>query len=386
MNKFLKWAIVAIVAATLVIVSFGAGIVAGRMGTTSDTESSPELESAVSEVKGIIDRQSFEPSDDTSITAGAISGMLESLDDPYAIYFDAKHYEMLEEQTRGEFYGIGIIITAKEGVPTVVSVMDGTPAERSGLKAEDRIVSIDGLERESWDLDEVVKLIRGPEGTVVTLGIERDESEPFTVEVTRAKIETPNTESELLEGSIGYVRLYTFNEKSADSLREAIVELEAEGAKSLILDLRDNPGGLLSSSVDVVSLFVGDGVVVTVRDREGNEEVHRASGETATDMPLAVLINENSASASEIVAGALQDYGRAQLVGMKSYGKGSVQQIEPLSFGGAVKLTVARYFTPKDRSIDKVGLEPDVTVEMELADQAEKDTDVQLKKAVELLR
>lgn len=386
MNKVLKWAIVAIVAATLVVVSFGGGVMFGRFGTSTAFEGSPSLERAVREVRGIIQQQAYEPSSDASMTAGAISGLLDSLDDPYAAYFDAKQFEMLDEMNRGEFYGIGIVVTTKDDIPTVVSVMPGTPAEKSGLKAEDQITAIDGLERDAWDLDEVVRLIRGPEGTIVELRIQRGDQEPFAVQVTRAKIETPNTESEMLDGSVGYVRLYTFNEKSAASLREAITQLESDGAKSLVLDLRDNPGGLLDSSVEVVSLFVKDGIAVTVKDREGNEEVHRVSGDTATDLPVVVLINENSASASEIVAGALQDFGRARLVGMKSYGKGSVQQIDTLSFGGAVKLTIARYFTPKGRSIDKVGLEPDVTVEMDLADQADKATDVQLKRAAELAR
>jgi carboxyl-terminal processing protease len=386
MNRTLKWAVAATVAATLLVVSFGGGVIYGRLDTSHVTESAPSLESAVRELRGIIQQRAYEPSSDTSITAGALTGMLDSLDDPYAMYFDAKQFEMLDEMNRGEFYGIGIVVTTKEGIPTVVSVIPGTPADKADLKAEDQIVSVDGLERDTWDLDEVVRLIRGPEGTVVELGISRGESKPFTTKVTRAKIETPNTESEMLDGSVGYVRLYTFNERSADSLREEIAKLENDGAMGLVLDLRDNPGGLLASSVDVVSLFVKDGVVVTVKDRDGNEETHRASGDVATDLPLVVLINENSASASEIVAGALQDYGRAELVGMKSYGKGSVQQIDPLSFGGAVKLTIARYFTPLGRSIDKVGLEPDVTVEMELADQADKATDVQLKKAIELVR
>ncbi|MDO9557571.1 MAG: S41 family peptidase [Coriobacteriia bacterium] len=387
MNRLLKWAVVAIVAATLVAVSFGAGVVLGRLGVSSSaSESAPALESAVREVHGILQDQAYEPSSDTSVAVGAIKGMLDSLDDPYAAYFDASQFEVFDEQTRGEFYGIGVVITTKEGIPTVVSVMSGTPAEKSGLKADDQIVSIDGMQKSEWDIDEVVSLIRGPEGTTVELGIHRGEQELFTVTVTRAKIETPNTESEMLDGSIGYVRLYTFNERSAESLRDEIERLESDGARGVVLDLRDNPGGLLASSVDVVSLFVKDGFVVTVKDREGKEESHRATGEVATDLPLVVLINENSASASEIVAGALQDYGRAELVGVKSYGKGSVQTIDALSFGGALKLTIARYFTPKGRSIDKVGLEPDVTVEMELADQADKGTDIQLRKAAELLR
>ena len=385
MSKVLKWAIVVIMVATVAVLSFGGGVVFGRLGgSPTSIEGAPALERAVREVRSIINDQAYEPSSDTSMTAGAISGMLDSLDDPYAAYFDPRHFEMLEEQNSGEFYGIGVVITDREGIPTVVSVMSGTPAEKSGLKVEDQILAVDGDRREEWDLDQIVGLIRGPAGTTVELGIRRGDQELFMVTVTRAKIETPNTESEMLEDSVGYVRLYNFNEKSADSVRDAVEQLESDGARSIVLDLRDNPGGLLSSSVDVVSLFVKDGVVVTVKDRDDHEETHRATGKVVTDLPLVVLINENSASASEIVAGALQDYGRAELVGMKSYGKGSVQQIDALSFGGAVKLTIARYFTPKGRTIDKIGLEPDVTVEMELADQADKATDVQLKKAVEI--
>jgi len=381
-------AFAAVVAAVvLVLAGFAGGFVVGHFRPeTTGFERSAQLEDAVQEVRSIILDQAYEPSDDTSMTVGAIRGMLDSLGDPYAVYFDEEHYSFLDEQTRGEYYGIGITVTVRQGGLFVVSVFDETPADAAGLKAEDRIVAVDGQTRETWDLDEAVQLIRGPEGTSVTLEIERGEpAERLTLDVERARIDIPNLESELI-GEVGYVRLLTFNQHSADDLADALGDLEKRGAQGFVFDLRDNPGGLLSSSIDVASLFIEDGVVVSVRDRDGAEESYRADGDPVTDKPLVVLINENSASASEIVAGALQDYERATLVGVKSFGKGSVQQIEELSFGGAVKLTTSRYFTPQGRSIDKVGLTPDVVVEMEPADQAERETDVQLQRALEIVR
>jgi len=248
-------------------------------------------------------------------------------------------------------------------------------------------VEIDGEARPRWDVDEAVLRIRGEEGTTVDLGIRRNGGEEllrFTI--TRAKIDVPNITSEILEGDIGYIKLENFNDPAAGDVREAIEELTTQGAAALILDIRNNPGGMLSSSVDVSSLFIADGVIVTVEERGSDPERYRATGKVATDLPLAVLVNGNSASASEIVAGALQDYDRATIVGEQTFGKGSVQQIEELSFGGAVKLTIAHYLTPKGRAIDKVGLTPDVVVEMDHALIRDKATDTQLLKAIEVLR
>ena len=390
MNTFMKFVAGLTVALIIAVSSFAGGVFYDRVirsGLPTPVVGSSELKKAVSEVADIIEREALEPSSDTSMTAGAIRGILESLDDPHANYFDAQHFQYFSEQNSGIFYGIGITISNRDDVLAVVSVIPGTPAERAGLEADDIIVTIDGETRVKWDVDEAVLRIRGEEGTNVTLGIQRgEETDLREFTITRAKIDVPNIESEMLEGSIGYIRLFTFNQLAADDVAEEIAKLSAEGARGFILDLRDNPGGLLSSSVDVSSLFVADGVIVRVEDRSGTIEEHRASGGTATSAPVVVLINGNSASASEIVGGALQDYGRAQLVGEKSFGKGSVQQIEELSFGGAIKLTIAHYLTPKGRVIDKVGLTPDVIVEMEPELQADHATDTQLLKAIEVLR
>lgn len=389
MNTLLKVVAGATAVLILVVAAFAGGVFFDRVTSASPIPSagSVDLEDAVSEVADIIDRQALEPANETSITAGAIRGMLEGLDDPYAVYFDAEHYRYFSEQSSGAFYGIGVTIANREDDLVIMSVIEGTPAEAAGLEAEDVIVTIDGESRPKWDVDEAVLRIRGEEGTQVTLGIRRGEdTELRDFSITRARIDVPNTESEMLEGNVGYIRLYTFNQLAAGDLRDEIETLTAEGAEGFILDLRDNPGGLLSASVDVGSLFIADGIIVRVEDRNGTLEEHRADGNVITDAPLVVLINGNSASASEIVGGALQDYARATLVGEQSFGKGSVQQIDELSFGGAVKLTIAHYLTPKGQVIDQVGLTPDVIVEMEPELQMDKATDTQLQEAIEVLR
>lgn len=390
MDKSLKVAAVSVAAVALLVIAFAGGALFDdailQPKQIQLTSGAGAIRSAVTEVYGIIEREALEPSSDSSMTAGAINGMLMSLDDPYANYFDAKHYEYFNEEASGEFHGIGVTITSRENDLVIVSVIEGTPAERAGLKADDVIVEIDGQTRPKWDADEAVTLIRGEEGTKVTLGIRRGDSEEIKdYTITRAKIQVPNTESELLDDDIGYVRLYSFNERAEEDLKKALEKLEDQGAKGFILDLRDNPGGLLSESADVASLFIEDGMIVTVEDREGTVEEYRASGKTTTDAPLVVLVNGDSASASEIVAGALQDHGRATIVGETTFGKGSVQQIEELSSGGAIKLTIAKYVLPKGRTIDRVGLTPDVEVVMDFELQADKDTDTQVQKAVEVL-
>ena len=388
--------VVAALAATAVLLStafaggmlferFVADDMGGAAGATSATGGG--VDDAVAEVADIIRDLALEPSSDTSLTAGAITGMLESLEDSHAVYFDPKHFEYFNEQSMGEFYGIGITISNDGDDLVVNSVFEGTPAAVAGLEPSDLIVEIDGEARPRWDVDEAVLRIRGEAGTTVKLGVRRGESEElleFTIE--RAKIEIPNIESEMLEDGIGYIKLEGFTQNAHVEVRSALEDLEGQGATGYILDLRNNPGGQLSASVLVSSLFISDGVIVTVEERTGEPERHRATGKTATDAPLVVLVNGNSASASEIVGGALQDYARAKLVGEQTFGKGSVQQLEPLSFGGGVKLTIAHYLTPKGRAIDGIGLTPDVIVEMDHALITDRETDTQLQKAVEVLK
>jgi carboxyl-terminal processing protease len=347
-------------------------------------EPGPSIGDRVDEVRRLLEREALEPSSEESMTAGSVQGLLESLDDPYAAYLDEKHFEYFNDQTDGEFFGVGINIAERDGVVYVVSTIEGTPAEEAGLQPEDEIVSIDGESRDRWDIDEVVTRVRGPAGTDVELGVRREgEDGLVTYTITRAQIDIPNVVSRMIDGDVGYLRLLTFNQKSAEDLTDMMAELEAEGATSFVLDVRDNPGGLLNAAVDVASLFIEDGVIVRVEERDMPETTQRASGNTVTEKPLVLLVNENSASASEVLGGALQDYGRAKLVGVQTFGKGSVQTVEQLSWGGGVKFTIAHYLTPQSRIIDGVGLTPDVIVEMELAEQADDSTDIQLQRAVE---
>jgi len=389
MSRALKILLAFALVAVLVVAAFGGGVVVGHIMPMSldflgvEAPNSP-LGEKVEEVQQLIERGALEPSSEDSQTAGAISGLLESLDDPYAMYFDPEHFEYFNEQNDGEFFGIGVTISQREETVFVVSVMEDTPAEEVGLEADDEIVSIDGVKRERWDLDEVVSRIRGPEGTTVSVEVYRpDEERTFQFEITRARINIPNVMSRLEGENVGYVRLLNFNSHAVQDLREAIGDLTSQGAEGFVLDLRDNPGGLLDASVDVASLFVEDGVIVRVETREDIVEEHRATGDTATSAPVAVLINANSASASEIVAGALQDHDRATIVGETSFGKGSVQTVARLSFGGAIKYTMAHYLTPQGRTIDGVGVVPDVEVEMEPELQNESEKDVQLQRAIE---
>jgi len=340
----------------------------------------------VLEVEQILDSEALHPASEASKSVGTIRGLLEGSGDEHAFYFDERHFGFFNEQTEGEFFGIGVNIGQRDGSVYVISVIEGTPAERAGLKADDVFMKIDDVQRQEWTTQEVVKRVRGPEGSKVNLTMFRpaeEEKLEFTIE--RAKIDIPNVTQEL-QGDVGYVRLMSFNNKSEGDLRTAIQELIDGGAKGLVLDLRDNSGGLLQSSVDVASMFIADGVIVSVEDRFGAAETYRASGRGPIDLPLVVLMNENSASASEVLVGALQDHGRARIVGQKSFGKGSVQSVRELSFGGAIKFTTAHYLTPKGREINGVGLEPDVLVEMDPKLQEDKTTDTQRKRAIELVR
>ena len=341
MKRFGIYIALSVAGLTLLSAAFLGGVVFNQLVDWSAwlrpiPEPGPTIGDQVDEVRRLLEREALRPSSEESMTAGSVRGLLEFLDDPYAAYLDQTHFDYFNEQTEGEFFGVGINISEREGVVYVVSTIEGTPAEAAGLMPNDEIVGIDGEIRERWDIDEVVTRVRGPEGTEVELGIRREgEDELLTFTIMRAQVEIPNVTSRLVEGDVGYLRLLTFNLKSADALAEEMAELEAEGATTFVIDVRDNPGGLLNSAVDVASLFVADGVIVRVEERDRPPTEHRASGETVTDKPVVLLVNGNSASASEVLAGALQDYGRATLVGEKTFGKGSVQTVERLSFGGA---------------------------------------------------
>ena len=360
-------------------------------GIPSPSNSTP-VGLAVDEINQLLKDRALEPPSETSATAGAIQGLLESGGDKYATYFNKTHYKEFNEETMGAFGGIGVVLGInKDGEAYVVEVYKGTPADRAGIKAGDVFTSIDGVKRAKLTTEEVVKRVRGEEGTKVTLVMTRPSKDPHAeptdvpFNITREKITYPNIKSEKI-GDIGYIRLGQFNAKATEDVKKAVEDLTKQGVKGFVLDLRDNPGGLLDEAVDLSSLFIKDGAIVRVDERNKPEQVLNATGKKITDLPLVVLINGDSASASEIAGGALQDYARAVLVGETSFGKGSVQTIEELPDGGAVKFTIAHYLTPKSRVINGIGLTPDVVVVMERELQVKHATDTQLQKALEILK
>lgn len=314
---------------------------------------------------------------------GAIKGAVNSLGDPHSIYMDQKMFREFMIETEGSFSGVGIVLGVKDKVLTVVAPIEGTPGDTAGIKSGDQIVKIDGQDTKDMALDEAVSKIRGPLGTQVKLTIRRGQ-EIKDYALTRSNIQLKTVSGKMLPDNIAYIRLSMFNDHTGADFAQKYQELEKAGMKALILDLRDNPGGLLNESVKVAGKLVPKGPIVSVVQRDGTRETSSSALE-AVKYPLAVLVNGGSASASEIVAGAVQDTGAGTLIGVKTFGKGSVQTVMNLGDGSAVKLTIAKYYTPKDRSINGVGIEPDIKVEMtENKDLVSQD--LQLDKAVENLK
>lgn len=319
--------------------------------------------------------------DEQKLINGAISGMVKSLADQHSLYLDEKKYRQLKDHTEASFGGIGIVMGFRDKKVSVISVMEGTPGEAAGLKAGDEILAVDGTPVSEYHPDEVAQHVRGKIGTKVVLTIARAGEEKRDYEIERASIHVRTAAGKMLENGIGYIRITSFAEKTAEEFKESYKKLEEEGMSALVIDVRENPGGLVSSCVDISQMVVPKGRIVSIIHRDGTKEEYN-SKLAAQKYPLAVLINGNSASASEILAGALQDTKAAVLVGTKSYGKGSVQAVFPLGSGDAIKLTVAKYYTPSGRCIDGTGIEPDYTVEL-----GEKPiADLQLNKAVEILK
>lgn len=322
--------------------------------------------------------------DAQNLAYNAIRGVIFGLEDQFTSFVTPSSAKLIEEDSTGSFSGIGAVVQLnKQRVLQISRVYADSPAEKSGLKAGDLISEVDGKSIVGDDLSEQVAKVRGPAGSVVKLTIVRGEDKPFTVEVTRATIEIKLVESKMID-EIAYVSLSKFDSTTtAQQLGDTIKQLLTNNPKGLILDLRGNPGGFLDQSIAVADLFLKDGVVLYERTKNGDQRVFRSDDEgLAQDIPLVVLINGGSASASEIVAGAIQDRGRGKLIGEKSFGKGSVQQINRLSDGSQLRVTIARWFTPNDRAIHGEGLEPDITVEA--SDDPKVDT--QLDRAVEYLK
>ncbi len=332
--------------------------------------------------------QFVDPVDDVELMQGAIEGMLNALEDPHTSYMDPFEYEQASTALDGTYEGIGAWVDTNAEFLTIVSPMPNSPAEGAGLLPGDEIIAVDGEDMTGIDGNLVIRRVLGPAGTTVELTIRRaNEPLPFTVEVTRESILIPTVESEVLEEEIGYIQLFMFGRNSLRDLRSALREVMSQDPRGLIIDLRGNGGGFLDLAVDVTSEFISNETILIERFGDGREEVYTASrGGRATEIPLVVLIDGGSASASEIVAGAIQDHERGLLVGEASFGKGSVQNWVPLDNDkGAVRITIARWFTPEGRQIAEIGLDPDVVVEITEEDLAA-GLDPQLEEAVRLIR
>jgi carboxyl-terminal processing protease len=329
-----------------------------------------------------------QPVDDTALMRGAINGMIAALGDKHSSYMDPDQYKMANSSLEGEYEGIGAWVDLTGDYLTIISPIPNTPAEKAGLRAGDKIIAIDGVDMTGIDSSIVHKKVLGPAGSEVTLTIQRLEVDtPFDVTITRAKVVVPSVTSKMLDGQIAYVQIIQFGEKTTSELSTQLKDLMKQNPKGLILDLRNNGGGYRDTAIQVLSEFLPNNQIAMLEQfGDGTTQEFKTSGRgLAVDIPMVVLVNEGSASASEITAGALQDYQRAQLVGVTTYGKGSVQVWLPLDDNqGAVRVTVARWLTPKSRQINEVGLDPDVEVKIS-DEQYAAGEDPQLARAVELL-
>lgn len=319
--------------------------------------------------------------DDVKLIDGAIDGMVKSLNDPHSNYLSPKMYKTLIEQTEGSFAGIGVVMGMdNEQKIHIVGIMENSPGQKAGLQEGDEILAVDGVPVTQMAFDEVAAHVRGQAGTDVVLTIMRDNTNQ-DITITRDNIKLKTVGHKMLDNNIGYIQIVSFSEDTANEFNEAYNDLKNQGMKALVLDLRNNPGGLLTTCVEIAKKLVPKGEIVSIVDKQGNKETYSSSLESP-EYPLVVLINKNSASASEILSGAIQDTKAGTIIGNTSYGKGSVQTILPMFEDDAVKLTIAKYYTPSGRSIDGTGITPDI--EINLDENATSDT--QLDKALEILK
>ena len=319
-------------------------------------------------------------------------GLIEGLGDKYSVYYNEEDYAELQLSTTGKYYGIGAGLSQDLNtmVVSITKVYKGTPSEEAGLKNEDIILSVEDIDATSMEVSELVKHIRGEEGTLVHLEIYRPSTDEYlSFDVMRADITLPSVDYAMLENNIGYIVIDSFETDTAHQFEMAVDEMTAQGMQAMILDVRYNPGGMITSVVDIADVILPEGLVVYIEDKEGNRQEFTSDGDSYMDIPLVVLINEDSASASEILAGAIKDYDYGTLIGTTTFGKGIVQTIFPLPDGDAVKLTTAKYFTPNGNYIHEVGIEPDLELEYEYLDpegvEYERQYDNQIIKAIEVL-
>ena len=342
-------------------------------------------------LEDLIDTYYLEDKDEDELAEGLYAGLIYGLGDPYSRYYTAKEYQEENTSSQGSYVGIGVVMQEnKEGGVQIVQCYEGGPGEEAGLKEGDVISAIDGQDITESSVSDVASMIRDSDAKSTILTVHRENVEdPLTITVPITDVELPSVFHEMLDSGIGYIRITEFKAVTVEQYKTAFQDLKDQGMKKMIVDLRDNPGGLLDSVSDILRQILPEGLIVYTEDKNGNREEETCDGKNALDMPLAVLVNENSASASEIFAGAVQDYGIGRIVGTTTYGKGIVQSIRTLSDGSAVKLTVSKYYTPKGHNIHKTGITPDVEEKLDpnLLNKSDYShaEDNQLQKAIQVL-
>ena len=345
----------------------------------------------IDELMSYIDLYYNDDYDEEDIRNAIYAGTLEGLGDPYSVYYTADEYKDMQINTSGNYYGIGAALSqdVKTKEVTISKVYEGTPAEEAGLKDGDQIIKVNDTESTSKELSALVQEIRGEEGTTVHLQVYRaSNNKTFEIDVERKNVELPSITSKMLDGGIGYIQISEFQSKTDEQFKSALADLKKQGMKSLIVDVRSNPGGLINAASNILDQILPEGTVVYTEDKYGKREDY-TSDSNCLDCPIAVLVNENSASASEIFAGAIKDYNYGTLIGTKTFGKGIVQTVFPLEDGDAVKITTAKYYTPKGNYIHGVGIEPDIELTYKYSGPEDEAYDMkydnQVQKAIEVL-
>lgn len=403
-RSFIKGAVLGILS-TLIIVTvvIGGGFYYGMLkvdmyGTSGNSSSdsvsgkfSEKVDSKLNYIMSLVDKYYLDEYDMEKMTDGMFAGLLASLGDPYTVYYDKESYASLMESNEGVYYGIGVVVSqnVETGIITVNYPYEDGPGAEAGIRPEDIIYSVGGVEAIGLDINEVVAMIRGEEGTYIEIEvIHAGETEPVSLQVQRRKIETKTVNHEVIHGNIGYVQITQFEEVTPSQFKTAMDDLGSQNIESIIIDLRDNPGGSLDAVMDVMDMLLPKGLYTYLEDKYGNRQDYKGAANPSYDYPMVVLVNKNSASASELFTGAMMDYDRAQIVGETTFGKGIVQQIYPLMDGTGIKVTMAKYYTPNGICIHKTGIEPDYAVSLDEGEYASTVTleeDNQLQKAIELL-
>ena len=343
--------------------------------TKSDYENLKELSSVIY-LKNEIERNFYQEVDRDSLLLGMKRGLFEGLGDPYSQFYTKEEYDRLMESTSGSYVGVGLVVSpGEDGFITVIGPIEGTPADRAGIKPNDKILEVDNVKLSARELDIAVSMMKGEPDQKVVLTIQREGQPPFDVEIIRERIVLKSVNSEMMD-DIGYIRISSFDEKTGAEFKENLNTIKENNPKGLIIDLRDNPGGYLDQVKEVADSIMGEGTIVYTQDRKGEKRFLKSDANGSLDIPLVILVNENSASASEILAGAVRDNAVGTLVGNTTFGKGLVQNLIPLRTGEGYKMTVAQYFTPNGEYIDGTGITPEHLIE---------DEDEQMEKAIEII-